>query len=265
MNAMMKFFQPQIDIFNCEFISECIPWTFNNVSAPYWRYYYFSNPGAEIIFKGKSYYPSSNSLVIIPPSTCFSTRTSKPFAQFYIHFALGTPFCLAEQNIYVSTLDSAKIDRIHKIKDFLEIDNDFQKIAMDFFALIYDALSTIPADNFIDGKVNLDLRVVKAIEFLENNVHRLVSNDELAEEVHMSRNGFIRLFSSEVGKAPLQYGRKMRIDKACLLLHYSRQSIDEIAVNTGFNDRYYFSRVFKQVTNTSPAEYRKHLLPNRKL
>jgi AraC-like DNA-binding protein len=72
----------------------------------------------------------------------------------------------------------------------------------------------------------------------------------------MNHNGFIRLFSTETGFSNLQYSRRKRVEKACLLLHFTNQ-LDEIARKTGFQYRYYFSRVFKQVTNYSPAQYKR--------
>ena len=72
----------------------------------------------------------------------------------------------------------------------------------------------------------------------------------------MSTNAFSRLFLNEVGRSPQKYILKRRIEKACIILHYSSDSIDSIAHKTGFCDRFYFSRMFKKKMNVSPVAYR---------
>jgi AraC-like DNA-binding protein len=37
-------------------------------------------------------------------------------------------------------------------------------------------------------------------------------------------------------------------------------SVDHIAAQAGFNDRYNFYRVFKKITGLSPTEFRKNLI-----
>ena len=41
--------------------------------------------------------------------------------------------------------------------------------------------------------------------------------------------------------------------------HRNKLSVAEIAFKTGFEDPYYFSRIFKKYTNMSPSEYRNRL------
>jgi AraC-like DNA-binding protein len=73
----------------------------------------------------------------------------------------------------------------------------------------------------------------------------------------MAVNAFIRLFRKATGVSPQAYGRRRRIDQACLRLHHSAGSIKEIAEAVGFCDRFHFSRAFKEMRGVSPAEYRR--------
>jgi transcriptional regulator GlxA family with amidase domain len=108
-----------------------------------------------------------------------------------------------------------------------------------------------------------DARIGKALELLNRNLSSLQSNETLAENIGMSVNGFIRLFMNEVGTTPQKYSRRKRIEKASILLHFTDKKIDEIANETGFLDRYHFSRAFKEITNYSPAEFRKRSISCR--
>jgi AraC-like DNA-binding protein len=55
------------------------------------------------------------------------------------------------------------------------------------------------------------------------------------------------------------YIRKLRIEKAIVLLHDSKYSLAEIAYLTGFSDQSHFTRIFRKTTGKSPLSYRKSL------
>lgn len=82
-------------------------------------------------------------------------------------------------------------------------------------------------------------------------------------KVPLNPDYFRRLFTEETGKTPLQYLTEKRLDYACQLIYsrkYSKLSIKEIAWRSGFDDSYYFSRVFKKATGLSPLAWEKQLL-----
>ncbi|RXF71151.1 chromate resistance protein ChrB domain-containing protein [Arcticibacter tournemirensis] len=55
------------------------------------------------------------------------------------------------------------------------------------------------------------------------------------------------------------YMRKLRIDKAKLLIETTAHSLTEIAYLTGFSDQSHFNRIFKKHTGQSPSAYKKSL------
>ena len=85
-----------------------------------------------------------------------------------------------------------------------------------------------------------------------------ISNATLANEGGMSVNAYARLFKDQTGFSPRKYLSRMRVEKACNLLHHSELTIEQIAAACGFADRYYFTRVFTQTMHTSPGAYRKN-------
>lgn len=54
------------------------------------------------------------------------------------------------------------------------------------------------------------------------------------------------------------YVRKLRIEKAIILIQNSDYTLTEIAYMTGFSDQSHFTRIFKQSTGKNPSSYRKN-------
>jgi transcriptional regulator GlxA family with amidase domain len=122
-------------------------------------------------------------------------------------------------------------------------------------ALVVDAVTGLPWDGLPPR--SLDPRVERAARHLESNVGGRTPNGELARMAAMSTNAFIRLFTAETGLSPQAFGLARRMDRACILLHHTDQSIDAIAESLGFWDRNYFTKMFRKYRDTAPAAFRK--------
>jgi AraC-like DNA-binding protein len=86
-------------------------------------------------------------------------------------------------------------------------------------------------------------------------------NPTMAREAHMSVGSFIRVFRRWMNTTPARYVTQVRIREAGRLLIGTERSIDEIAAQLGFPDRFYFTRVFKRATDLPPASYRRSHSP----
>lgn len=98
--------------------------------------------------------------------------------------------------------------------------------------------------------------LARLTEFIKSHLNEKVSNQRLAKEAGMSVKSLSRLFRDHLHVSPAQYVSNARIGHACQMLEQTEMTIDSIAESTGFPNRAYFSRVFKQVSTLSPAEFR---------
>jgi len=101
------------------------------------------------------------------------------------------------------------------------------------------------------------VKINDAIKYIEDNCFNDISIEHLAHISHMSEGYFCHLFKSVMGKSAKEYILTRRIEKAIDMIKSTDLTIIEIAMQCGFSDANYFSRVFKKYKKCSPSHYRK--------
>lgn len=112
-----------------------------------------------------------------------------------------------------------------------------------------------------DGPRHERLRFIT--QYIQENLNRNLTVDELSEKACMSKPHFFRCFKHTFGMSPVEFINQQRIEMAKDLMLNSRKSLTEICYETGFNNTSYFSRLFKRYENVSPSRFRKTGLRNR--
>lgn len=253
----IQYYQPQLELLLCRCRTVTNDWNYtHSMREPFWRLYWHSEKPAKLKFEGKMYELDSDTITLIAPETDFSPQMREPFEQFYIHFHAAYPFDNCQQQIFTFTLPPHLRLLIDRIRALLQKEEQqpSRQLALFTASLCLESLAMIPDDQL--ARDFTDQKMIIALDHIRRHYTAEVSNDELAEQVKMNRNAFIRFFRQHTGRTPQQYLREQRIREACLLLRFSGKTIDEIAVMTGFADRFYFSRVFKKIRGLNPAEFR---------
>lgn len=98
--------------------------------------------------------------------------------------------------------------------------------------------------------------IVRAVQYMHEEISGSVHASEIAGRVNMSRSYFSQCFKDIVGMTFNEYLRHLRIEKAKEYLQFTQKSIQWITENTGYMDQKYFSRVFQEKTGMLPSEYR---------
>lgn len=101
----------------------------------------------------------------------------------------------------------------------------------------------------------MDGRIRKIITFINDNIHRHVSMQELSERFSFHPNYGSVLFKKSMGKSYQDYVIEKKIDRACRLLAETDLSLIEISSRLGY-EYYYFNKLFKRIKGTPPARYR---------
>jgi len=260
-------------------------WEFKELMFPYWRIYHNNSHGAVIIYNNKEYSLTPDKIIMIAPNTSYATRmydhripdigyslkggrvnprlqehianNEQFILHLFIHFNIGMPYDNILPGVFAYELTNHLQDKILIIKRYLNYEHSRINFHSNLViqSLITDLLSELPEKSW--NLVTKNHRILEVINYVETHIDKKLGNPQLAKLANLSTNAFTRLFYKETGVSPQKYVKKKRIDKSCILLHHSNLSIDEIATQTGFADRYHFSRIFKQINNISPAKYKK--------
>lgn len=78
----------------------------------------------------------------------------------------------------------------------------------------------------------------------------------LAKKIGRSEAQMLRIFRQEFGVSPIAYLLERKLEQAMLMLRDTAFTIKEIAGKLGFEDEFYFSRLFRKKCGKSPREYR---------
>jgi AraC-like DNA-binding protein/mannose-6-phosphate isomerase-like protein (cupin superfamily) len=100
--------------------------------------------------------------------------------------------------------------------------------------------------------------IKRATGYIHENYAQQINLKDIADLLDISQVYLCKLFSEEIGMGAIQYLRKVRVDRAALLLRTTEKKVSMIATEVGFRDVKSFFSVFKTQMGVTPAAYRKH-------
>ncbi len=101
-------------------------------------------------------------------------------------------------------------------------------------------------------------RINRVIDYIDQNMEKNLTLDELARIAAFSKYHFHRLFCAFTGETLFQFIGRIRLEKAALLLSSRPDlSITEIGLECGFSGSASFSKSFRNYFNCSPSQWRK--------
>jgi AraC-like DNA-binding protein len=243
-------------------------WKLRDTQDSFWRFYMNDNDGASLEWEGQTMKLQGEQQYLIPAGVRFSTHTAAEINQFYVHFdVMGLP-AFAARELFDSPiqLPSAPLqsNQAQIIARCLRSGRSLDlTLHLQVKGMLYDGLArylqSLPVQRLEHYQARMAqlAPVLPAIRHMDQNLTAALSNQELAQRCHMSESHFIRRFHQCVQQTPKQYLLERRVQIAAQQLLFSNRSIDHIATETGFGNRFYFSRVFTRKTGTAPAAYRK--------
>jgi AraC-like DNA-binding protein len=221
----------------------------------------------EIHLNETSHTVSADQFFIIPPGIphAYHSDEQNPWSIYWIHFSGPKASSFAKfacQSISIERGKSSRIsDRLDLFSEiFRNLDRGFSIETLEYINLCLSHLlasfSSISQFRLIKDFGEKD-PVAQSINFMLENLTRRLKLGEIAQETGLSASHYSRLFQNRTGHSPIDYFIQLKIQRACRLLDNSGWMIADVSREMGFDDQFYFSRVFRKVMGMSPGEYRK--------
>lgn len=100
-------------------------------------------------------------------------------------------------------------------------------------------------------------KLQQVLLFLRVHFARELTVPEVARACHVSPSWLFHAFREHTGFSPLSYAIHLRLQEACRLLSLTDRKLADIASVVGYDDGFYFSRLFKKHLGLSPDAYRR--------
>lgn len=211
---------------------------------------------------------NANHVFVLPKAKAHSygSNSTNPWTIYWIHFdgkkAVFFSEGLEHPLLVSPEKDSRLEDRFRLFEEiYSTLKNGYSKNNLEFSitTLFYffgslKYLSAYRASNVI----SLQKRDVaeEAIHFMRENVRKRLTLKEIADYVEFSSSHFSTLFQNKTGYSPLNYFIHLKIQEACHYLDFTDIKINQVSLLVGFDDPFYFSRLFAKTMGISPSEYR---------
>ncbi len=217
-----------------------------------WEYVYYTSGCGTVFMDDEEVEFKAGDLFIIPPGIVHGELAERGFQNYHCSVSV----CDFSGKEYMKFTD--RDDTIYGVMERMYKEYHLQR---NNWAAIVDTHLRL-LDQYVYSfaqEPKLNQYVSKAISTMLDNL----SNPHFSVETMIAgfpfhKNYFMRLFQRQVGKTPLRFLADHRVSYAKQLLETRRMSgltLKEIACMAGYNDYYYFSRVFKKTTGRAPSEW----------
>jgi len=215
-----------------------------------------------IKMNGKTLRLTPNTAFIIPENTGhkYGSSLKEAWSIYWIHFSgdYAATFykrfsALADEAVKIA-FDENRITQLNEIIQLLESDFSDEKMELTHFRLT-TFLSSLcyvnTLENTIEDKISL------SVSFMKTHLNESLTIEILAHQACYSISRYSELFKQKTGYSPIQFFIRLKIQKSCEYLNFTNLNIKEICKEVGFDDPYYFSRMFKKQIGISPMQYKK--------
>lgn len=216
---------------------------------------------------GKRQFLRQNQYVIISANTPhkYGSNDQNPWSIYWIHFTgLKSHLFInhPNQKIEIDLASNARFrERIllfEEIFNNLEMQYSIENLEYANICLRHMLGSFRYLSQFRKIKeFNPEDKITNSIRFMRDHISEKISLGSVAKNVNLSVSQFSLLFKKKTSRTPIDYLNHLRIQQASRLLDFSTFRINEIALQVGFSDPFYFSRMFSKIMGRSPKEYRK--------
>lgn len=171
---------------------------------------------------------------------------------------LEIPLLVGDKQSKIVARINKQLFQIEKLKNtnFLEFIVKQHALAIQLFEVILSVSKLKPDAHIFFSKTK---RIQPALQYIKGNLLQNITIKKLASLITVSEPRLYELFRDSIGTSPNKYIQQQRMRKAQELLMNSDIRIHEVAEQSGYNDQFHFSRLFKKNFNICPEAFRKQI------
>lgn len=212
----------------------------------------------EYLINGQTYHIHQNDVLFFPPKTMRSGKAASSDPLSFITIAFRMEYSDGSDAYFHKLLHIWRNagDPVRNL--FLDTSrtwtgkNPLYQVKCNFLTtetLYKMILSEMPSQKLAHIR-----KLEKARTAIQENFKSELSVEELASSIDLSVSYFRKLFHEAYGCSPMQYIINLRIEHAKDLLQSGEANVTEAAQQSGFEDIYYFSTLFKKKTGSTPSQ-----------
>ncbi|GAA4307161.1 AraC family transcriptional regulator [Mucilaginibacter gynuensis] len=230
-------------------------------------FFYCLQGKGHYILDDKRYEVVANQYVFIPATDKYIrywADSDDPWTIYWVHFSgdnmngFNSFLNLDAHKGPVSIpFNNKAIDIWHNIFQCLEMGYSIENLCNANFCL-YNFIATFlfPESHITVAKDESTDVITLTIVHMRANLDKKLTVEDMAKQHNLSSSYFSILFRKSTGMPPIDYFIHLKMQKACQLLYSDETKIKNVAMELGYDDPYYFSRIFKKFMGTSPEQYR---------
>ncbi len=157
----------------------------------------------------------------------------------------------------IQGLESGADDYIAKPFEIKEIETRIKNLVEQRQKLKEKFSHIIPLDSQDVIPSSLDEKFLQnVIELVEQKMSNEAFNvSGMCKELHISRSTLSRKLNALTGMSPVEFIRACRLQRAAILLKQQFGNVSQVALEVGFSNPSYFTRMFRQSYEISPSKY----------
>ena len=128
------------------------------------------------------------------------------------------------------------------------------------FIYISQVLSLILSEVYFREKVDestpQNRHITAIIRFMYKHLKEDLTLEDISQEFDLSKSYINVIFKKYAKRAPIDFFIGLKMQEACKLLRSTGMYVKEVSIELGYDDPYYFSRIFKKFVGVSPKYYK---------
>ena len=118
-------------------------------------------------------------------------------------------------------------------------------------------IGTQPYARLARSRQSGDSTIGRCQEWIATHYRERAPVSAMVQISGLPERSFKRRFLQATGLSPLQYVHTLRIEEAKQMLESGAETVERIAVDVGYEDAGFFSRLFQRMVGLTPAQYRR--------